>query len=368
MRYGRAVLRWGLVAVVLSGCPSSKPPAKPVPAVTKPTPPPVPVETEADREAKRLEAAHAIIPKGATCLPIALHKKQSPRLELAALGADAILCAYDTQRNRLLGPVGCWKIDLASGGLSYREPAPLPGIGFPVRIEESCVRGFCLPKEVELPSDKVAHMAYNLDGSKVALLASDQISLFDTKTRTRDGGFSIKGVGQVSALYLLNNFLFVEAGDEGKRRIYQFQTDGTKLGAISNDKDESILDGSFSILDKTRVALGEPGWPFLIVIDTETGKKTRLARAVPKSPCTADEMTHYWADSGDVSEKCSKYMVKTYDHLVGATAVAGARNLLVVLRNGRLGELGVLDATTLAEKKAINLEWCEADDAKPERE
>ncbi len=365
------MLRWVLIAWVLAGCPSSKPPAKPKPKPTKPTDPPPAVETEAERDAKRLEAAHAIIPKGTTCLPVALHKKQSPRLELAAIGADAILCAYDTQRNRLLGPVGCWKIDLASGGLTYREPAPLPGIGFALRIEESCVRGFCLPKEVELPSDKVAHMAYNLDGSKVALLASDQISLFDATTRTREAGFSIKGVGQVSALHLLNDTLFVEAGEEGKHRTYQFKTDGTKLGAISDDKDQSILNGSFSILDKTRVALGEPGWPFLIVIDTETGKKTRLARAVPKSPCTADETAHYWADSGDVSEKCNKYMVKTFDHLVGATAVAGARNLLVVLRNGRLGELGVLDATTLAEKKSINLEWCEAEEAatkKPKEE
>jgi hypothetical protein len=323
----------------------------------------VKVETEAEREAKRLDQALAIIPKDSTCLPGTLHKKSSPRLELAAIGSDAILCAYDTQRNRLLGPVGCWKIDLASGGLTYREPAPLPGIGFGVRIEESCVRGFCLPKETALPPDKVAFMAYNLDGSKVAVLASDEINVFDTKTRDRESGFSVKGVGKVTSLWLLDDSLFVEAGDDGKRRIYQFKTDGTKLGAISDDKDQSILNGSFSILDKTRVALGEPGWPALIVIDTATGKKTRLARTVPKSPCTAAETTAYWETGEDVSDKCNKYMVKTFDHLVGATAVAGARNLLVVLRNGRLGELGVFDAANLVEKKSINLEWCESTEA-----
>jgi hypothetical protein len=122
------------------------------------------------------------------------------------------------------------------------------------------------------------------------------------------------------------------------------------------------LNGSFSILDKSRVALGEPGWPSLTMIDLDSGKKTKLARTLPKSPCTADETTKYWEGADDVSEKCNKYMVKTFDHLVGATAVAGARNLLVVLRNARLGELGVLDATNLAEKKAINLEWCEGED------
>ena len=366
MRYNRGV-RSVIVAMglVLAGCPA-KEPAKPTPKPTSTNPDVSPVaETEPEREAKRLEASHAIVPKGSACLPVGLHKKSGPRLELAAIGNDAILCAYDTTRNRLLGPVACWKIDLASGGLTYREPAPLPAIGFPVRIDDPCVRGFCLPKETPVPSDKVAHMAYNLDGSKVALLTSDQVNLFDTKTRTRDGGFSVKGVGPVSGLYLVADWVFVEAGEEDKRRIYQFKTDGTKLGAITDEKDQSILNGSFSVFDARRVAVSEPGWSALIVIDTETGKKTRIPRTVPKSPCTAAETAGYWAGADDLSEKCNKYMVKTFDHLVGATAVAGARNLLVVLRNGRLGELGVLDAANLAEKKSIGLEWCEAEEVKP---
>ncbi len=363
------MLRWVAVLSLVVGC-SSKGPGKP-----KPKPPgagsseaaPKEVETDAEREAKRLAAAHEIVPPGTTCLPAALHKKSGPRLELAAIGTDAILCAYDATRNRLLGPVGCWKVDLPSGDLTYREPAPLPGIGFAVRIEEPCVRGFCLPKQTAVPSDKVAYMAYNLDGSKVALLVSEQVSVFDAATRTRDGGFSIKGVGQVAGLYLLGDTLFVEAGEAGKRRVFQFNTDGTKIGTMTDDKDAPVLDGSFMVLDKARVAVAEPGWSALNVLDIETGKRTRIVRTLPKSPCTIDEAAAYWAGSDDVPEKCNKHMVKTFDHLVGATAVAGARNLLVVLRNGRIGELGVLDAANLTEKKAINLEWCESDAKKPEK-
>jgi hypothetical protein len=353
-------VRW-VVPSLLAACHTSggPPPKAPnnKPVVTEPAPV---VETEADREAKRLAAVHAIVPPGTTCLPAALNSKFGPRLELAAVENDAILCAHDTTRDRLLGPVACWKIDLGSGGLTYREPAPLPGIGFMARIEERCVRGFCLPKDDDVPADKVAHLSYSLDGSKVAMLTGEQIALFDSTTREREGGFTIKGIGKVAALHSLGDTLFVEAGDAKKRGVYMFKTDGTRLGAIDGpDGALDVINGSFSLLDQSRVAIAEQGFTALTVLDIETGKKTRIARALPKSPCSADETAAYWAGGDDVPDKCSKHMVKTFDHLVGATAVAGARNLLVVLRNGRLGDLAVLDAANLAEKKSIALEWCE---------
>ena len=44
--------------------------------------------------------------------------------------------------------------------------------------------------------------------------------------------------------------------------------------------------------------------------------------------------------------------------MIGATAVKGAKNFLVLLRGDRLGELGVLDAKSLAENKALKMPWC----------
>jgi hypothetical protein len=59
--------------------------------------------------------------------------------------------------------------------------------------------------------------------------------------------------------------------------------------------------------------------------------------------------------------------MKASGHLMGATAVAGAKNFLVLLRGDRLGELGVLDAKSLAEKKAIKLPWCEGKESGGEK-
>jgi len=86
-------------------------------------------ETEADREAKRKSLAHAIVPEGSACLPTALKDENAPRLELGAAGRDALVCAIDQDRERLLGSVACWKLDVLSGKLEYRDPAPLPGRG-----------------------------------------------------------------------------------------------------------------------------------------------------------------------------------------------------------------------------------------------
>src|SRR5688500_15367840 len=61
-------------------------------------PGPVAPETEEDREKKRHAEAVAIIPEGSTCLPAALRSSNAPRLELAAIGSDAVVCAVDQNR------------------------------------------------------------------------------------------------------------------------------------------------------------------------------------------------------------------------------------------------------------------------------
>ncbi|MEO7095845.1 MAG: hypothetical protein ABI175_21475, partial [Polyangiales bacterium] len=68
----------------------------------------------------------------------------------------------------------------------------------------------------------------------------------------------------------------------------------------------------------------------------------------------------YWKDENDkVGAKCKDALQKSFGALQGATAVAGSKNFLVMLRGPRLGELAVMDAKTLAEKKAIKLPWCD---------
>ena len=62
-------------------------------------------ETHADRVAKRKKALEALVPEGSSCFPTAAKDESKLRLELAALGDNARICAIDADRDRLLGIV-----------------------------------------------------------------------------------------------------------------------------------------------------------------------------------------------------------------------------------------------------------------------
>ncbi|HEV7554456.1 MAG TPA: hypothetical protein VGO00_03310, partial [Kofleriaceae bacterium] len=170
-----------VVCLVACGGGSKKEPEKPAPKTEAAKPPPPP-ETEEDREAKRHAAALAIVPDGSSCLPASLKEEGAPKLELAAVGESPILCAVDADKSRLLGSVGCWKIEnlnVEKGTLSYQAPQPLPGSSYDVHLDDRCTRGFCLPKDAKIPADRIAHVSWNLDSTKIAILVGDDVHLFD---------------------------------------------------------------------------------------------------------------------------------------------------------------------------------------------
>lgn len=362
-----------VVPLALVACGGSKKPPK-KPPITKADPTPTkPVETEEDRDRKRLTAAHAIVPENATCLPQGLKETTAPRLELAAVGNDAVLCALDTDESRLLGPVACWKIDLGSGALTYMPAAPIPGRGISVLLDDRCARGFCLPKDAKVPASKVARMTWSTDGSKVAVLVGDDMHIYDSSSKAHESSFSIRGDKGVTndpvAVHWVGEMLFVEGNDQGPfAAVWAFKADGTAVGGIEaigakDGKPLSTYGGSFSLLDKTRVAVSEQGFSTLTIYETSTGQRSKLVRKLTKPPCKNDEVSAYWNDQNDkVGAKCKDALDKSFAALQGATAVAGSRNLLVMLRGPRLGELAVLDGKTLAEKKAIKLPWCNGGD------
>ena len=330
-----------------------------------------PAETELDREAKRREAARAIVPERSQCLPPILRKSTGPRLELAAFNGEPIACAIDTDNERLLGPIACWKIDLATGELRYREPAPLPGVGFSVLLDDRCARGFCIPASSDIPESKIARVAYDLEGARVAVLAADEIHVFDTKSRTRIGGFKVTGNGGVDgeavAVHFVGDTVLAVGGVKKTSTpggVWAFKTDGTRLGAIQTPegKPASTVNGSLLLLDKGRIAIAEQGFLSVIVYEIEGGKRTRMTRTVPRSPCTPGETTAFWEDDDDVTlgEKCQAYVDKTFAPMIGATGIAGAKNWLVALRGTRVGTLAIIDSS-LVEKRAIDLAWCETD-------
>ncbi len=374
LRHGLVITNLVLAVSALAACGSDPKPTPKKPDVVKDDTPPPKVETEEDREKKRIEAAHAIVPESSTCLPLALKESGAPRLELAAIETAAVVCAIDIDETRLLGPVACWSVDLASGSLVYKAAAPLPGHGLPVNLDDRCARGYCLPKDAKAPPAKMVSLAWNAEGSKVALLAGDDLHVFDAGTKAHEKSFSVRGDKGVSnepkAVHWVADVLFVEGADQGPySAVWAFKSDGTQIGPITaiggkDDKPLSTHNGSFSLLDKTRVAIAEQGFSALHIYEADTGKRSKLVRKLAKPPCKADELDAFWTDNADaVGAKCKEHMVKNFSTLIGATAVAGKTNFLVMLRGDRLGELAVLDAKTLAEKKAIKMPWCDAGSA-----
>lgn len=334
-----------------------------------------PKETEADREKKRHEIAQKIVPDGSNCLPTTLKEEGAPRLELAGVGADAILCAIDTDASRLAGPVGCWKVDLknmkdGAVPIVYQDPTPLPGHSLQVSLDEGCARGFCLPKEAKT-SAKTAYMSWNLDRSKVAVLVGDDVHLFDAASKSHESSFSVRGDKGLSndpiAVYFVGDSVFVEGADQGSySAVWVFKSDGTQVGVINglggkDEKPVSTYHGSFSVLDPSHVALADHGMETLTTYEISSGKRTKSVRKLPKLACKPDEVDAFWHDGDKVTDKCKDAILKASGYLMGATAVMGSKNLLVVLKNERLGELGIVDPKSLAEsKKALKMPWCEA--------
>src|SRR5262249_30748158 len=249
---------------------SSKPPAPPKPEpVVEVKPPPKPPETEEDREARRHSDAVAIVPEGKTCLPAQLKSSAAPRLELAAIKSDAVVCAIDQDRPRLLGAVACWTVAVsgdAPGSLTYQTPTPLPGRGLAVMLDDRCARGFCLPKDAKLPTDAVALMTWNLEGTKLAVLAGDDVHVFNAGTKAHESSFPIRGdkgvTSDPTAIHWNGDAIFIEASDGNTSPVFVFKSDGIPLGPIEalGGKDKAPLstrNGSFLLLDRSRVAISE---------------------------------------------------------------------------------------------------------------
>ncbi|HEX3760356.1 MAG TPA: hypothetical protein VHW23_16685 [Kofleriaceae bacterium] len=345
---------------------------KPEPSATV-KPPPPPAETEEDRERKRHAEALAIVPDKSACLPAELRNSTAPRLELAAIGSAAVVCAIDQDRTRLLGPVACWSVAVSGpnpGALSYQDAAPLPGRGLAVMLDDRCARGFCLPKDAKVPTDPVALMAWNLDNTKVAVLVGDDLHIFNAQTKAHETSFSIRGdkgvTGDPTEIDWNGDAIFVQATDGTASPVFVFKPEGVPVGpieALGGGKDKAVLstrNGSFLLLKPDQVAISEQGLTTLTIYETATGKRTKLVRKLPAPVCKKDELDAVWHDpTAAVSARCKDYVAKNYAHLIGADAVAGTKNLLMLLRGPRLGELAVVDAKTLAERKAIKMPWCD---------
>jgi hypothetical protein len=331
-------------------------------------------ETEEDRAKKREAAAEELVAADSKCLPTALKDPSSKlTLELGALDSEAILCAMDNDPDRLLGAAGCWTIDLGAGGLTFRNRNAIPGRGYHAKIEGGCVRGFCLPKDQEVSADKPALIAWSLDASQAAVVAGDQVHLFAADSKElaksialRDPAHGDKAMsGDATGLWFLGDTVFLQGGEAGASSIWMYKADGSAAGQLmglgKGNAAVSMGHGSFSILDKDRVAVAERGFSTLTIFEVASGKRSKLVRKVSAGPCKSAQVESYFsAEPGELPAKCVAHLKKTYEHFKGTTMVAGSKNFLGALGSDRVGELAVIDSKNLSEKRAIQLPWCES--------
>ena len=342
-----------------AGKPPSKPDSSPQP------------EREPTREAGGL----SIVSPGSSCLPKKIKEDRSLKLELASVGKDPILCVLDTDKSRLAGPIGCWKVDLLKMGANsvpivYRPAAPLPNHNIDAAVVDRCAREFCVPDGAKLPDGSVAHLSWNNDATKVAALIGDDVHLFDASTKAHQSSFSVRGekglAGDPEAIYLVGETVFVIASEQGHRTgVWVFRSNGKQLGAINplGGKDKKPVSphrGAFSVLDPGHVAIADRGMETLTTYEVETGKRTKSVRKLPKLPCKANEIEAFWSETGKVGTKCKAALEAASGVFIGATAVMGSTNLLVALQGERLGELAVIDPKSLAERrKSLSVPWCD---------
>ena len=377
-------MRGTLVAIiVLAACggggnAGKKGPKKPNgDKVTKPAPPKP--ETEEDREKKRLAAAHEIVPEGSTCLPAALKPADgAPTLEIGVVDGAPVMCAIDNDPELLLGPIACWSIDLASGALTYRPPAPVPGRAFRVELTGRCARGYCLPDDVALPAPPVVHLAWSHGGDKVAVAitgSEPEVHVFGASDKAHQGVIKPKDASHAARALPtdLASIVFVNdvvaavgtAGDAGAP-VFLFKTDGTAAGAVERLGGKakgpvSVSKGSVSVFGDGHLALNEDAMTTLTTIELATGKRAKFVRKPPKTACKSKDLTALIAGTETkASERCKSEFAVAYAPLIGATVVQGKKNHLVLLKGERYADLAVVDAKTLEENRSLDAKWCDA--------
>ncbi len=333
-------------------------------------------KTQADYARAHSNAIHAIVPEGSSCLP-----EEKLNLQVALAGEEVVLCGNDTDAERALGQIACWTIDKATGGLTYKAPAPLPGRAIMVKTEAGCALGYCPP--AKLPAG-TAHVALSTNGAAAVVVTGTTANIFDAESKKHKFEFDLADAelagnairGNVVDLVFVGDTLFVAAGESPSlTNVWMFKEDGKGVGPVGSpnpkEKDPvSVHAGSLSVLDADHVGLSEAGMSALYSVEVATGKRAKLVRKLPKFSCSAKELAAYWSmDGSEIAAKCKSSIDPAMGPFIGADFIAGKKAMLGSLRGGRRGELVVLDLKTLAEKTTIKLKVCsEAGDAPADSE
>ena len=323
--------------------------------------------------AKRHAAALAIVPEGTHVPAGRAQGRRRAALELAAVGSATRSCARSTPTRR-----ACSAPSAAGRSTSTRRRARVPGrrrrcpATHRRQARRRAARGASACRRTRrLPADKVAHMSWNLDGTKVAVLVGDDVHLFDAASKAHAVERSRSAATRASPNDRSRSTssattIFVEGADQGPySAVWAFKADGTPVGPITGigGKDEKPISTTTGLVLAARQEprrarrAGLPTRHELRDRRPASAQARAQARQARRASPTSSTRSGRTATRSPTSARTRS--TKAFGPLIGATAVAGQQEPARAAARRPPRRARVLDPKTLAEKKAIKLPWCE---------
>lgn len=310
------------------------------------------------------------------CLPqTALRTQDSlygPPLELGLVGGSVTLCV--SKRPDAPRASGCWTVNPTTGALTASTLTALPGRSQAGTVDAAgCVAGYCPTPKVE--ADMAPLWATSTNGARVVVLRRGDLHIFDATSKAplrtielyADGvpGHTVVGNAPIRLLYL-DDTIHVVGADAGPfAAVWSFKDSGDRLGRQTTDgrADGKTIDvylGGTSVLDGGHVALADAALRRLVILDA-AGKRTTIVRQVSRAPCSEEDLMDVFIGGGAqrVSAACRRTIATHFAPYYDIELVrlpSGA--FLAALSGKHIGEIAVLDKTTLREVRRMKLARC----------
>lgn len=347
-------------------------------------------EEQADDEAaeRRIEAAETHLTESvrhaATCLPATVGPRTaaadgdeadtasgSPEmlgLQLGVMAGKPVACVvrghppFPPDR-----PLACWDLDLATGAMTSRAAAPLPGRGYAVAFDRDCADGYCLPsdemRDAPEPDERYT-LATSTDGQRAVLWTAMRGSagvVFDQRSRrvvaaidaSDDEGSADDAI---VALAFVGSRIVRTGANAGIDERFLGWTATGKRARMTAAMEEAGL----QVLSDHELGFVSALGTVLTTIDVASGRRRVATRVIAE--CNAQDREHLRTDALEaaaVRPACAAVWPRVGAPYVGAEWIhlpGGA--YAVALTGAQVGELAILDGRTLRETRRVPLARC----------
>lgn len=306
---------------------------------------------------------------GGDCLPRALKDKHGKLwLSLGSVGGAPVACVFDDKR-----VVACWDVDIKNHALHARAAAPLPGHSYRVPVVGGCAAGWCgLDVDTGDAGDPpTAVVATSTDGAHVAVgitvgdFAQRTISIYDASTRKRVRTFTPSISNILVDLCYVDDRVFVIGSDAGPFvGVWSARDDGSETHFIEDAHGTmfNISLGGIRVLDEHRVALTDMSSEMMAIVTARSGDRVDVALPPRlRRGCSAGDLESLEEFNEPVGAACKQYLRREVIPYLGAPMIAqGDGTIVVALHDDALGQLAILDARTMREKKRVRLPICKS--------